>query len=280
MPRFELKGKVQLDGNQWQAGLNQAKRSADKWSSETAGMISSRLKQAFAVGAMWRTATQVLDKAKVISRDASKLDVSPEMFQHLEYAAQRSKVEIDDVREAILELSVKQQEMAKGSKDVTEAFQRFGLEFDDVVNEKPLELFKKIEAAIASGINPQNMIADLDTILSDDGKKLITAFTGGFMNKVSESQEIGAPLSNQQIQEMNQTSTALSEAQQSIGVAIGKAYSDLSKLVENYGALVTLPFSPEFAKSNRSIHRLQEKLDNKILEKIEKNTRETANTFK
>ena len=229
MPRFELRGKVNLDGSKWEAGLKQAKRSADKWSSETSGMIRRRLIQAFAVGTMWQTASAAMDRAKTISRDASRLDISPEMFQHLEYAAERSKVEIDDVRESILELSVKQQEVAKGSKDVTEAFQRFGLEFDDVINEKPLTLFKKIADSIASGQNNQNMIADLDTILSDDGKKLISAMKENFFRSVEESIKIGAPFTGKDIDSLLAGRDFLSESEQKIGVGIGKGANFLQK---------------------------------------------------
>jgi len=270
MPRFELTGKIAMDGNKWKGGLDQAKRAADKWSGETAKMIKSRLVSAFAVGAMYRGATSMLDKAGQIRKDASRLDVSPEMFQHLESAAKKSKVEIEDVREAMLELSVKQQEVAEGSKGATEAFQRFGLEFDDVINEKPLNLFRQIADSIASGENQDNFIADLDTILSDDGKKLVDAFKNDFFAKVSESRKIGATFSDQQIAEMAQVSEAKNEATQSIAVGAGRAFGILNDLVAEKGHFVALDFDKDFNASLQNSQRLEG-----ILEKIQKNTAQT-----
>jgi len=247
MPRFELKGQVRLDGNKWKSGLDQAKRQADTWSSDTSKMIKSRLVSAFAVGAMFKGATAILDRAGQIRKDASRLDMTPEMFQHIESAAKRSRVEIDDVREAMLELSVKQQEVAKGSEDVTEAFQRFGLEFDDVVNAEPLELFKQISNAISAGENKENFIADLDTILSDDGKKLIDAFKNDFFGKVKESQDIGAPLSNQQVAEFAAAGQEVTKGKQRVSMGAGKALSEVTKLIKAYGPLIELG-GREYAK--------------------------------
>jgi hypothetical protein len=276
MPRFELKGKVGLDGSKWKAGLTQAKREANTWSSETSKMIKSRLASAFAVGALAKSATAILDRAGNIERDASKLDVSPEMFQHLEYAAKQSKVEIDEVREAMLELSVKQQEVAEGSEDVTKAFQRFGLEFDDVVNETPLRLFEQIANSIASGENKENMIANMDTILSDDGKRLIPAFKSDFFGKVSESQNRGATFDNQQVREMAETSRAMTNAQQHGATALGNAFSNLSNSVAQYGHLLALPFDAEARGSLQNAKRLEQELNLKVLRNIEKNTKQTT----
>ena len=280
MPRFELKGKVQLDGNQWQAGLNQAKRSADKWSSETAGMIRRRLVQAFAVGALWRSATGVLDKAAEIRDKSARMQVDPETFQHLDYAARQSGASIDDVSTAMRTLAGMQQDATEGSKTALQAFERMGLVFDDIAGRSVEDVFMDISKAVEEGRNQANLLADMQTLMGRGSQPLIPVFQSNFSGMMEESRKIGAPLSSQQVSEMGQTADALTKSQQSIGAQFGKAFSNLSKLVEDYGALVTLPFSPEFAKSNRSIHRLQEKLDSKLLEKIERNTRETADTFK
>ena len=280
MPRFELKGKVQLDGNQWQAGLNQAKRSADKWSSETSGMIRRRLVQAFAVGALWRSATGALDKAAEIRDRSARMQVDTETFQHLDYAARQSGASIDDVSTAMRTLARMQQDATEGSKEALQAFERMGLVFDDIAGRSVEDIFMDISKAVEEGRNQANLLADMQTLMGRGGQSLIPVFQSNFSGMMEESRKIGAPLSSQQVSEMGQTADALTKSQQSIGAQFGKAFSNLSKLVEDYGALVTLPFSPEFAKSNRSIHRLQEKLDSKLLEKIERNTRETADTFK
>jgi len=152
--------------------------------------------------------------------------------------------------------------------------------FDDIAGRSVEDVFMDISKAVEEGRNQANLLADMQTLMGRGSQPLIPVFQSNFSGMMEESRKIGAPLSSQQVSEMGQTADALTKSQQSIGAQFGKAFSNLSKLVEDYGALVTLPFSPEFAKSNRSIHRLQEKLDSKLLEKIERNTRETADTFK
>jgi len=280
MPRFELKGKVQLDGNQWQAGLNQAKRSADKWSSETAGMIRRRLVQAFAVGALWRSATEVLDKAAEIRDKSARMQVDPETFQHLDYAARQSGASIDDVSTAMRTLAGMQQDATEGSKTALQAFERMGLVFDDIAGRNVEDLFMDISKAVEEGRNQANLLADMQTLMGRGSQPLIPVFQSNFSGMMEESRKIGAPLSSQQVSEMGQTADALTKSQQSISVQIGKGFSNLSDFVEKNGAYFALPFDRDFKKSSDNSTRLQEKLDSKLLEKIERNTRETADTFK
>lgn len=275
MPRFELKGRINLDGNAWEAGLMKAKRSADVWSSETAGMIRKRLVQAFAVGAMWRTATSALDKATEIRDRSARMGVDPEMFQHLDYAARQSGASIDDVSTAMRTLARMQQDATEGSKEALQAFDRFGLVFDDIAGRKPDELFMDIAKAVERGKNAANLLADLQTLMGRGGQSLIPVFQSNFSGMMAESRAIGAPLTGQQVTEMGQTADALTKTQQEGASLLGKAFSKLSENVEKFGPLLSLPFDPEARQSVQSAQRLQTILDAKLLEKIEKNTRDT-----
>jgi len=280
MPRFELKGKVQLDGNQWQAGLNQAGRAADKWSSETSGMTRKRLLQAFAVGAMWRSATGALDKAAEIRDRSAGMDIEPEMFQHLDYAARQSGASIDDVSTAMRTLARMQQDATEGSKEALQAFERFGLVFDDIAGRKPADLLMDIAKAVEAGKNQANLLADMQTLLGRGGQSLIPVFQSNFTGMMQESRQIGAPLSNQQVAEMGQTADALTKTQQQGASFLGKAFASLSDVVEKYGPLVALPFDKDARRSVENAGRLSQQLQEKLLEKIERNTRETSDTLK
>jgi len=273
MPRFELKGKVQLDGNQWQAGLNQAKRSADKWSSETSGMIRRRLVQAFAVGALWRSATGALDKAAEIRDKSARMQVDTETFQHLDYAARQSGASIDDVSTAMRTLARMQQDATEGSEEALQAFERMGLVFDDIAGRSVEDVFMDISKAVEEGRNQANLLADMQTLMGRGSQPLIPVFQSNFSGMMEESRKIGAPLSSQQVSEMGQTADALTKTQQQGSFLLGKAFSELSQAVEKYVPLLSVPFDPDARRSVENASRLNTQLQEKLLEKIERNTR-------
>lgn len=273
MPRFELKGKVQLDGNQWQAGLNQAGRAADKWSSETAGMIKRRLASAFAVASLIRGFTTTVDKAVDIRNKSGKIGVDPETFQAMEYAAEQSGASIDDVTQSIIELGKKQQEVGKGSKDVTDAFRRFGLEFDDVVNRDPVELFNEISKAVNSGVNPQNLMADIDKLLSGSGQNLIQAFKSDFSGMMAEGRTMPT-FTNEQVPEIAAVGDDITRGQKSFWSGVGKSIAwtkDAINMLAGQNEIVArfvgerlganlAGFDPEHNKSMQIQYKLEEHL--------------------
>lgn len=268
MPGFELKGKVSLDGSKWQAGLNQAKRHADSWSSETAKMIRGRLVQAFAVGALWRGATGLLEKAAEIRDRSTRIGVDPEEFQTLDYAARQSGASIDDVSAAIRTLARVQQDATEGNKDALAAFDRFGLSFDDLAQRAPIDVFYDVAKAVEEGKNQMNLLADAQTLLGRGGQALIPVFQSNFSGMVQEARNIGAPLTNQQVSEMGQTADALTKAQQEGASIFGKSFQALSDFVAKYGAFAALPFDRDARQSVFNAERLQSQLDNKLLEQM------------
>lgn len=275
MPRFELKGRINLDGNAWEAGLMKAKRSADVWSSETAGMIRKRLVQAFAVGAMWRTATGILNKAAEIRDSAKGMEVDVETFQHLDYVARQSGASIDDMSTAMRTLARMQQDATEGSKEALQAFERFGLVFDDIAGRKPIELFLQIAKAVEKNKDSASILADLQTLMGRGGQSLIPVFQSNFSETFDQSKSIGVPFSEQNVNEMGKTADDLTMALQSAYAVAGKAWTKVSKLVEDNFSFLSLPFDPDARQSVQSAQRLQTILDAKLLEKIEKNTRDT-----
>ena len=79
MPGFTLKGKIRLDGSQWKAGLDQAKRHADKWGNDVASSIQNRLLAAFSMTAVLAAARasitrfeQSLEGSKNLVREARR----------------------------------------------------------------------------------------------------------------------------------------------------------------------------------------------------------------
>jgi len=225
MPRFELRGKIGVDGNQWQAGLNKAQRAADKWSSETAGMIKRRLAGAFAVGAMLKGAGAIMDKSVEIRDKSQEIGVDTDTFQHLEYAAKQSSASIDDVSTAMKTLARMQQDATEGSEDALQAFERMGLVFDDIAGRSVQDVFMDVSRAVEEGKNSANLLADMQTLLGRGGQSLIPVFRSNFSGMLKESQQMGAPLDPEAIKELSDLADDITRAEQGAASGAGKLWN-------------------------------------------------------
>lgn len=271
MPRFELKGKVNLDGSKWKSGLDQAKRNADTWSRDTSRMIKSRLISAFAVGELFRGMTGLFDKAAELRDEAAKIGVDPESFQVMDYAARQSGASIENVAKAVKRLSVAQRDVLDGSQEMVDPFARFGITPETLENNTPQELLEIVSRQVKNGVNSENLLADIQAILGRSGPELVPTFQSDFNAMMQEGREIGTPFSNEQVMELGQAADAWTKTQQEGASAVGKAYQSISELVERIGPLVTLPFDVDARSSLENSNRLQKQL----LENIERNTKAT-----
>jgi hypothetical protein len=271
MPRFELKGKVNLDGSKWKSGLDQAKRNADTWSKDTSRMIKSRLMTAFAVGAMFRGMTSLFDKAAGLRDEAAKIQVDPESFQVMDYAARQSGASIDNVAKSVKRLSAAQRDVLDGSAEMVDPFLRFGITPETLENNTPVELLDIISKQVEKGVNKESMLADIQAIMGRSGPELIPTFQSGFSGMMQEGRDIGPAFSNEQVMELGETADAWTKTQQEGASALGNLYQGASDLIEKLGPLVALPFDQDARNSVTQMNVLQ----NKLLENIERNTKAT-----
>lgn len=200
MPGFTLKGKIQLDGSQWNAGLAQAKVKANRWSNDVSNMIRSRMLKAFAVSALIFGVDRKTAKAGQIRDQSTTLGIDPETFQKLDFAAQQSAGSVDDAAKAIKRLSVSTIDALRGSKDIQESFERFGITMETVAKLKadPASMLFLVSELVEQGVNP-TALGDVQKILGKSGAKLIPAFKAGFAGAGAEAEKVGAIATNEEI---------------------------------------------------------------------------------
>ena len=200
MPGFTLKGKIQLDGSQWNAGLAQAKTKANRWSNDVSNMIRSRMLKAFAVSALIFGVDRKTAKAGQIRDQSTTLGIDPETFQKLDFAAQQSAGSVDDAAKAIKRLSVSTMDALRGSKDIQESFERFGITMETVAKLKadPASMLFLVSELVEQGVNP-TALGDVQKILGKSGAGLIPAFKAGFAGAGAEAERVGAIATNEEI---------------------------------------------------------------------------------
>jgi hypothetical protein len=207
MPGFTLKGKIQLDGSQWQAGLNQAKQRANRWSNEVAGIVKGRLAAAFGMYGIGRALGGSILKAGEVRDRSTMLGIDPETYQQIDFAAAQSGSSIDDAAKAIKRLSVASLDALRGSKDIQEAFGRFGLSMEHVAKLKadPASMLFMIAELVEKGVNP-TALADLQKILGRSGANLLPAFEAGFGKTAQSAKELGVVISKEEIMRLGAAS--------------------------------------------------------------------------
>jgi hypothetical protein len=217
MPGFTLKGKIQLDGSQWKAGLAQAKGQASKWSTEVTSMIKGRMAAAFGIYGVFRAASSSIDRGGEVRDKSKSLGIDPELYQQIDFAASQSGASIDDAAKAIKRLAVAQVDARRGSKDLLEAFGRYGLTVKELERLSPEKLFFLISEQVENGVNKMGQLADMQKLLGRSGASLIPAFEAGFGKTAQSAIDLGTVIPTGEIMELAAAGDKLLTASRVIG---------------------------------------------------------------
>ena len=199
MPGFTLKGKIQLDGSQWKAGLDQAKRQGSRFATETGAIIKSRLAAAFGVFGLVRGIGSAFSRGAEVRDRSRALGIDPETFQQIDFAAQQSGASIDDAAKAMKRLAVVQIDAQRGSKDLQEALGRYGVTVEHLKRLSPDKLFFLIAEQVEKGVNKTKQLGDLQKLLGRSGGNLIPAFETGFARAAQDAVDRGTVISRADI---------------------------------------------------------------------------------
>ena len=274
MPGFTLKGKIQLDGSQWQTGLAQAKQRANTWSADVSNMIRSRMLKAFAVSALAFGLDRKTARAGQIRDQSTALGIDPETFQRIDFAAQQSAASVEDAAKAIKRLSVSSLDALRGSKDIQEAFGRFGLTMDQIAKLKadPASLLFLIAELTEKGVNP-TALGDLQKILGRSSGSLIPAFKAGFAQAGAQAQEVGAVASNAEILKLAEAGDKITTQKLKIDRTVTAGIFNAIRTVESAGELLRA------AEESRDAVRSNKEIDKRLAE-IARNTAQTTENTK
>lgn len=270
MARFNLKGTIQLDGSQWNAGLEQMKGKANRWSADVSNMVRSRLMRAFAAVALIRGVDQKTARAGQIRDESNALGMDIETFQKADFAAQQSAASIDDVAKATKRLAVSSIDALRGSKDVLEAYQRFGITAEMLSNLKsePGDLLFLLADLVQKGVNPTDL-GDIQKIAGRSAGNLLPAFRAGFAESGRDAVDRGVIIPEHQVREL---------AAAGDEITTQKAFVDKILTGATFNALKTVTELGEVASIDRDTAKLVFENAKKSVELLEKINRNTSST--
>lgn len=152
--------------------------------SNVLGVLTSPLGQAVvgiaafgaAATAVTKNLLELSDKVEKLSNQANKLGASFEFIQVLDVAAQRSGSSIESLGASFNRFLNKLDEAKTGSEKAVAAFARIGISSQDLANQKPEEIYKRMAVSIANLEDPAARAGVAMDILGRGGLDLIPTF--------------------------------------------------------------------------------------------------------
>ena len=129
-----------------------------------------------AAAAVTRSLLDLSDKVEKLGNQADKLGASFEFIQVLDVAAQRSGSSIEALGSSFNRFLNKLDEAKQGSEKAVAAFARIGISAEDLKNQKPEEIYRRMATGIAELEDPAARAGVAMDLLGRSGLDLIPTF--------------------------------------------------------------------------------------------------------
>lgn len=209
MSVFSLKGILSLDGSKWRGGLDAAQRQTKQFAKTFAigvgtilkAHLVTALKDAFLDG--YRQVMNSLDKAAGIRDRATRIGVTPEHMQGLDYAARQSGATGEQVVAAVKGLSKTLQRAREMTTDpltgasvrkdqaIFDTFQKFKLTTKEIDQMSGAYIFQRISENVRLGANQKDRSADLQKLMEEAGDALVPMMLANIPKTIREAKAKG-----------------------------------------------------------------------------------------
>lgn len=180
---FKLIGRILIDNSGANQALDETDKKAEKTTSEI-GQYADKLKN-WAAGLLtvssvvsglkkvWEVSAQVTELGDSIDKNSQKFSMSRQKYQEWSYIAEHLGFTIDDVGNAVVDLSKK---VGSGSEDVLALLEEIGISAADAMTATPMELFEMVISGLQNTADSTRRVYLADQLLSGSAKRLGTAF--------------------------------------------------------------------------------------------------------
>jgi len=187
MAIFSLIAKLGLDGTNFESGLKRSQSMAKGIGKEVTGTLAAM----FAVDKIAQFGLSIIDAAGQINDLSTRLGVSAEFLQEMQFAAKQSGASIEDVAGAVEKLSVARMKALSGDQKTIENFQKMGVSMDSIRRLGSEDLFKALGEPFAAGIDPQKLIAPFKELAGRGAGALIPAMVQGLTESAQQARDLG-----------------------------------------------------------------------------------------
>jgi len=187
MAIFSLIAKLGLDGTNFESGLKKSQSMAKGVGREVTGTLAAM----FAVDKIAQFGLSIVDAAGQISDLSSRLGVSAEFLQEMQFAAKLSGASIEDVAGAVEKLSIARMKALSGDEKTIENFKKMGISMETIRNLGAEDLFKALGEPFAAGMDPQKLIGPFRELAGKGAGALIPAMVSGLTDAAQQARDLG-----------------------------------------------------------------------------------------
>jgi hypothetical protein len=141
----------------------------------------------------WGTsfARDAIATGSAIEDTRKKVSLGAKAFQVYEHATKKSGGTTEGMVTAMKNLAKAQIEALKGSTDLRQRFERYGITLADLRKMNPEELFRAIARAIGEAPDSATTLDDTLKLLGKAGDDVLPAFRNGFADAADEAERLG-----------------------------------------------------------------------------------------
>lgn len=110
-----LRAKLELDTQPYEQGINRAEAFTQKWAHKQERFLTKSFFHAFGAAEVLKQISEAVKEASRISEESTKLDISTDRFQALEFVAKQTGLSVEEMSDHIKELP----------RDIQEAIDKF-----------------------------------------------------------------------------------------------------------------------------------------------------------
>lgn len=226
MPGFTLKGKIQLDGSNWKAGLDQADRQADQWGQNVSKTVQGYLLSAFSLTAVLSAARasisqfeQQLEGSRNLVREARRsgagrlfkgageeeqLARSIEFIQEFGLALDQVGIEADRATDILQDIAVRRIEaldgIAEGKfNDQVKAFASLGISPASLKDTTGPELLMKLGENLKGKQASDKLIGGMDALFGDAGVDMLVLLREGLQDTMQRMRQEGLIVGGEEV---------------------------------------------------------------------------------
>ena len=219
-----------LDDSAFMAGLRRMQSGASNAGAMISGAFTNLVGVGIGAGVV-ALGKAAIDYAGKISDAAAATNLSVEAFQGLSFAFGQSGTKAEQFSSAIVKLQQSQLDALAGNNDLAASFERLGVSWEDLNQDKPDELLLKIAEGMSNARNPSAALADSLDVLGKGGKSMAASLREG-RKAIEELSAAAAKLSADETSALDSAGDMLASAGNTGLVYGAKALLGIRKMFE------------------------------------------------
>lgn len=188
--------------------------------------ISGSLAGMFAVDKIAEFGMKAIETAGKLNDLSTRLGVSVEFLQEMQFAAEQSGASLEDVAGAVEKISIARMKALAGDQATIENFAKMGISMQQIKELGGEGLFKAFGKSFESGIDPQKLVGPFRELAGRGAGSLIPAMAEGLDQAAEKARNLGLVMSNEVVASLDEFNDRVDTMKKGLEAAVGTIIAD------------------------------------------------------